>query len=154
MTIWIALAALAAAAYAASNRLTVTVEEAKIRKTKMFYAPAVATAHHGDTLEAGEHDGGWYAVTFEGAEGFVHESAVSTKAGKAKAGKWSGSSEATAEEVTLAGKGFNEDVEKAYKKANRDLDFGLVDKMEKRQVSDKDMLSFMTSGKTLPQEAR
>jgi hypothetical protein len=148
------LAALAATAYAASTRLTVTVEEAKIRRTKMFYAPAVATAHHGDTLEAGEHADGWYAVTFDGSAGFIHESAVSTKAGKAKAGKWTGSSEATAEEVTLAGKGFNEDVEKAYRKANKDLDFGLVDKMEKRQVSDKDMLSFMTAGKTLPKEAR
>src|SRR5262249_49907806 len=106
----------AAAAWAASGHLTVSVEEAKIRKKKLFYAPAIASVRYGDKVEVGDKEGGWYSVSYKGQDGWLHESAVATKVASAKSGSWSGSSSASAEEATLAGKGFNESVEKSYKK--------------------------------------
>lgn len=150
----LAAGTLAVAAWAASGHLTVSVEEAKIRRKKLVYAPAIATLHYGDKVESGAKENGWYAVTYKGQEGYLHESAVATKALSAKSGQWSGSSEASSEEATLAGKGFNESVEKEYKKSHSDLDFSKVDKMERRKLSEGDLVSFMKAGGTLPQEAR
>ena len=144
----------AAAALAASGRVTVTVEQTKVRKAKAFYSPAVATVRFQDSLEAGPAEDGWLPVTVSGKQGWLHESAVAAKAGKARAGSWSGTDEATDEEVTLAGKGFNEEVEKAYRSGREDLDFSGVDAMEARTVSDADLLAFLRAGKTLPKGAR
>jgi hypothetical protein len=146
----VALLVLASAAYAAKKGLTVIVEETKIRKTKAFFAPAVTTVKFGEVVTpSGEADGGWYPVEHDGAEGWIHESAVSTKKVKAGSGKWKGSDDASSDEVTLAGKGFNEKVEKAFRDAHQDLDFGKVDELEGRQVSEKALYKFMKAGGTL-----
>lgn len=141
---------LVALALAAGRAMTVVVEEAKVRKTKAFFAPVVSTLKEGDSVKVGALEGGWYKVS----GGWLHQSALA--GGKAKAGgsKWEGSDEAQAEEVTLAGKGFNEDVEKRYKGERSDVDFEAVDRMEARKVSEKELLKFMKEGQTLPQEAR
>jgi uncharacterized protein YgiM (DUF1202 family) len=148
------VAALATAALAASRNLTVSVDEAKIRRKKQFFAPVVATVHLGQTLEAGDHEDGWYSVSYNGQEGWLHESAVAGKASSVKAGKWSGSDSATSEEVTLAGKGFNDEVEKSYKKGHADLDFKTVDKIANRSIPEPDLRTFMKAGKTLPKGAQ
>lgn len=141
---------LVALALAAGRAMTVVVEEAKVRKSKAFYAPAVATLKQGEKVKVGEAEDGWYRVS----GGWLHQSALA--GGKVKAGgsKWEGSDAAQAEEVTLAGKGFNEDVEKRYKGERDDVDFEAVDRMEARKVSEKELLRFMKEGQTLPKEAR
>jgi hypothetical protein len=154
MNVLASVSLLAAAAWAASGPLTVAVEQAKVRKKKQFFAPAVASVKFGDRVESSGKEGGWYAVTVDGEDGWLHESAVGSKAGSAKAGKWKGSDEATAEEVTLAGKGFNKDVEKAYRKGNEGVDYGAVDKMEDRELSESELLDFMKKGGTLPKGAK
>ena len=145
---------LAGAALAAAGVLTVTVEEAKVRKQKLFYAPVTATVRLGDRLQAEEPEEGWYRVSVGGKAGWLHQSAVNAKAAGARTGKWEGGTEAAADEVTLAGKGFNEDVERAYRGKHVDLDYGAVDAMEKRRVSEGVMLKFMKNGGTLPGEGR
>ncbi|MBI5594892.1 MAG: hypothetical protein HY928_02260 [Elusimicrobia bacterium] len=144
----------AAAALAASGRITVAVEQAKVRKQKAFYAPALATVRYQQSLEAGPAEDGWLPVTVSGQKGWLHESAVASKAGKVRSGAWSGSDEATQEEVTLAGKGFNEEVEKAYRSGRSGLDYAGVDAMEARAVPDAELTAFLKAGKTLPQGAR
>ena len=141
---------LASAALAAAGTLTVTVEEAKVRKRKLFYAPVTATVRLGDKVESEEPEDGWYRVKVKGASGWLHQSAVAAKGAGARAGKWGGGDEASADEVTLAGKGFNEDVERAYRGEHGELDFGAVDAMVERAVSDEAMLKFMKAGGTLP----
>ncbi len=150
----LALLILAGAALAAAGALTVTVEEAKVRKRKLFYAPVTATVRLGERLQGEGPEDGWYRVSAAGKEGWLHESAVNAKEAKARAGKWEGGTEAAADEVTLAGKGFSEDVERAYRGQHAELDFAAVDRMEKRKVSDEVMLKFMKNGGTLPGEGR
>ena len=141
---------IAAAISAAAATLTVTVDEAKVRQRKQHFAPVVATVHYGQKIAAGQSEDGWYRVTAGGATGYLHESALGAKAAQAKAGKWEGGDSASADEVTLAGKGFNENVEKAYRGEHKDLDFAGVDAMEKRKLSDDTLTKFMQSGGTLP----
>lgn len=147
----LALLALAVGlAYAATATFTVTVEEAKVRKTKAHYAPSVAVVHYGDKVKAGEPEDGWHKVSVGGASGWLHASALGSKSLKATAGDWEGGAQASADEVTLAGKGFNAEVEKSYRQNASDVDYAAVDAMEKRSVSDETLVKFMKTGKTLP----
>lgn len=152
----LALAALMASiALAGKSAYTVIVEETKIRKNKQFFAAAIDTVRYGDKVEsAGEGEDGWLPVSVDGKDGWIHESAVSAKKVKAGSGKWQGSDDAAAEEVTLAGKGFNEDVEKAHRKASAAGNYEGVDAMLQRAISEKDLMKFMKKGATLPVEAQ
>jgi hypothetical protein len=138
----------------AASKIKVGVDEAKVRRKKQFYAPAVATVKLGDVLDAGKAEDGWYPVTVKGQSGWLHASAASGRAAQVKAGIWGGDDEATSEEVTLAGKGFTDEVEDAYRAKNSELDFAPVDEMEKRHVPEAKLLSFMKTGGTLPSEAK
>lgn len=151
MTIRILLS-LAVLAWAASGRVTVVVEQAKVRKAKAFFAAPVATVKYKDSLSAGEPEDGWVPVTVSGKSGWLHESAVGSKAGKLKGG-WDGGDEAGQDEVTLAGKGFNAEVEKAHRSGDAG-DYAAVDAMEKRSLSEAELLAFLRAGKTLPKGAR
>ena len=57
------------------------------------------------------------------------------------------SGSADAADVVLAGKGFNPAVEKEYAAGRSDLNFGAVDKMERRTVSDGELATFVKAGK-------
>lgn len=146
------LLSLAVLAWAASGRVTVVVEQAKVRKAKAFFAAPVAAVKYKDTLSAGEPEDGWVPVTVSGKKGWLHESAVGSKAGKLKGG-WDGADEAGQDEVTLAGKGFNAEVEKAHRAGDAG-DYAAVDAMEKRSLSEAELLAFLRAGKTLPKGAR
>jgi hypothetical protein len=174
----IAIIAFAAVA-SAGQTLMVTIKQVSIRADKQFYAKAVAEAKYQDKLEVVKQQGDWYQVTFNGVQGWVHNSSVgaATKgsssttvasakpsdseaalAGKGKAapGASSGvaSSKVSDEDVALAGKGFNAQVEGDYKKKNPNLNFAAVDSLEKISVSDKDATDFMQVGRFSPREVK
>lgn len=133
------LASTAAAAGAAT--ITVLVQQTTLRKRPQFYAPAAGTAKLGQTFDASGPDAGWYKTD----EGYIHQSAVTAKAVKVSATSSAGAG-ATTDEVTLAGKGFNSQVEQSYGGKHPEADFAGVDAMEKRQASDEAVLEFMRSG--------
>jgi uncharacterized protein YgiM (DUF1202 family) len=56
-----------------------------------------------------------------------------------------GSASASASEIALAGKGFSEEVENAYK-TEGSLNYADVDKTEALTVSENDLLNFLTEG--------
>lgn len=147
------LVSLAVLAWAVSGKVTVAVESAKVRKGKAFFSAPVATVKYKDVLAAGEPEDGWIPVDVRGRKGWLHESAVAGRAGKLRGGKWESDDEAGQDEVTLAGKGFNAEVEKTYRSGDAG-DYDAVDAMERRKVSEAALLTFMRNGKTLPQGAR
>ena len=53
---------------------------------------------------------------------------------------------ASTEELALAGKGFSEEAENAYKASNANLDFDAVDAIEAIVVSEADMKDFISEG--------
>lgn len=156
MTIKTLMALLGLAAtglWAASGHVTVAVESAKVRKAKAFFSSPVATVKYQDSLPAGEPEDGWIPVDVRGKKGWLHSSAVAGKSGKLRGGKWEADDEAGPDEVTLAGKGFNAEVEKTYRSGDAG-DYDAVDAMEGRKVSEAALLTFMRNGHTLPKEAK
>lgn len=150
-----ALTALAVGtAWAGSGRLTVVVEQAKVRKSPQFYAAAIGSLAYGDSVEPARSQDGWHQVAVAGRRGWVHSSALSRRRAAAKGGSWSGEAQSSEEEISLAGKGFNEQVESSYRGERQDLDYEAVERMVQRRIPEEIMLKFMASGRTLPKEAR
>ncbi|MDX6768553.1 MAG: hypothetical protein SF051_03410 [Elusimicrobiota bacterium] len=147
IAVLLAAAGLPAAALAAT--VTVLVTETAVRKKPQFFAPSAGTARLGQTFEAEGPDGGWYKVDGR-LDGYIHASAVTAKKVKVGSDAVAGGG-ATAEEVTLAGKGFNAQVEKAYGAKNGSADFSAVNAMERREVSESAVLEFMRAGGLLPE---
>ena len=143
----LALAAALAAGAAAAATVTVLVRETKIRRRPQFYAPAVATARLGQTFSATGPRDGWYKT----AQGYLSASAVTAKRVRLSAGG-EAAGDASADEITLAGKGFNEQVESSYRSQHPGADFAAVDAMERRTVSDAALRRFLESGGLAPGE--
>ncbi|UCE17104.1 MAG: SH3 domain-containing protein [Gemmatimonadota bacterium] len=130
-----------------AQTLTIKVKETRVRSSPKFYAKSIYRANRGDTLEKMGEQKGWYEVKIpSGDVGWVHSSAVETKKLKLDSGEWV-ETEATPEEVALAGKGFNMEVEAEYKRNHPDLDFTWVDRMESIEISEEEMVAFLKKGK-------
>jgi len=63
-----------------------------------------------------------------------------------KSGSQTAQGKASAREVALAGKGFNENVEEGYAVNHPDLDFSGVDRMERISPAMGDVEKFITDG--------
>ena len=133
----------ASAALAAT--VTVLVQETTLRKRPQFFAPSAGSARLGQTFETEGLREGWYKVS----RGYLHQSAVTTKSVHLGSASSVGGS-ASAEEVTLAGKGFNAQVEKAYGNKNAAANFSAVNALERRAVSESALFDFLRAGALLP----
>lgn len=138
------LALLAGSAFAGT--VTVLVKRTKVRSRPAHYARSLGTVRLGQQLESRGEDRGWHRVDFKGRKGYLHKSAVSAKEVRLGKSRSVGSTGTSAEEITLAGKGFNEQIEAEYRKSLGPEAYRAVDAMEKRQVSEKELRSFMRKG--------
>lgn len=145
---WLAAALALSASLVGAATITVLVQQTTIRRKPQFYAPAAGVAKLGDSFDADGPDAGWYKVD----GGYIHQSAVTTKSVKVGSESSVGGG-ATADEVTLAGKGFNSQVEKSYGGKHPEANFAGVDAMERRTTSDDALQRFLRSGGLAPQEA-
>ncbi|MBI5246502.1 MAG: hypothetical protein HY923_04930 [Elusimicrobia bacterium] len=145
----LAAAALLTAAAAAATTITVLVQQAPLRKRAQSYAPVVKTASLGDKFESSGLESGFYKTE----SGYIHASAVTARKVSLGSSDSVGSA-ATAEEMTLAGKGFNAQVEKSYADKNGSANFSAVNAMERRSVSDSALLEFLSAGGLIPGGAK
>lgn len=155
---WTLLAACFAAlgAYAAGTVLTVQVENAWLRsKPNIFTGRKTATLRYGERVTVLEDQEAWLRVEAEAPDkiGWISASAVTDRKIALAAGEREKAARADEEELTLAGRGFNKDVEGAYRRTHR-LDYAWVDRMETDpafRVSHEEMLGFLRQG-GLPKE--
>jgi hypothetical protein len=126
---------------------TVITKENAIREYCKFFAPVKAHMKYNDSLEILSPEGDWFKVKFKSVVGCIHKSAVEKKTvsiwGSTQPSKGPGVSES---EATLAGKGFNPQVESSYKKKHPEMKYNLVDNIEKSEISDKDLARFVVNG--------
>jgi uncharacterized protein YgiM (DUF1202 family) len=136
--------ALAAAAQAASMR--VQVQSGQVRSSPSYLGGVVATVPYGQAVEVLASQGGWHQVrTSAGQAGWMHGSALTAK----RVAMQSGGAVATGasgDEMALAGKGFNKDVEAQFKAAHTQADFTWVDKMATMTVSPDEIKRFVGAG--------
>ncbi|MBN1361311.1 MAG: SH3 domain-containing protein [Sedimentisphaerales bacterium] len=127
--------------------MSVQVRNCKVRATPSQLGRVVATVDYGAMVEAQvAPQRGWYQVTTaDGKTGYVHESALSKKAVVMRAGTSDVATGASSDEVALASKGFNEQVE-AKLRAEGTLDYTWVDRMSAFEVDADQIAAFRRQG--------
>ena len=131
-----------------AETLVVKVQTTYVRKEPKFYSPPVATLSAGESVTQISSQAGWFRVrTSKGVEGWIHSQAVQKGRLAVAAMDKSLKMGATADEVALAGKGFNKQVEDEYKSRNKGISFIEVDRMLKIKVTPDDLRRFLMDGK-------
>ena len=85
------------------------------------------------------------------AEGWIHASALTPKKIVLRAGAEDVEAAASSDELALAGKGFNQQVESEFRAKNPNLDFTWIDEMETYVVSENEMKQFLKEGELSPE---
>jgi uncharacterized protein YgiM (DUF1202 family) len=154
---WLSLGliVMAAAAFAAAGSATMSVQvkNGQIRGAPSFLGQVVAPLNYGDRVQVLETKNEWMKVTGPaGQSGWVHSSALTKKKIVMASGSQDVQTGASGDELALASKGFNSDVEADFKSKNKNVDFTWVDKMEKFKVQPREMQSFLKEGGVKPSE--
>jgi hypothetical protein len=124
----------------------VITQEAVIRKDKRFFAPLVIRVPYGEMIEELERQGDWLRVSYKGAEGWLHFSAVQEQKFRLSSLSGERAQETTKEEVALAGKGFTPEVEKAFRDKNSSMRYDLVNQVQSFKVNESQLLDFIRAG--------
>jgi len=133
--------------------MSVQVKTGQVLDTPSFLGKVIARVNYGDRIPVLEQQGDWSKVTApDGKSGWIHSSALTKKKIAMKAGGQNAQTSASGDELALAGKGFNSDVEADFKAKNRNVDFTWVDKMEKIKVTPESMQQFFKDGGIQPAE--
>lgn len=128
-----------------AETITVVTKENAIREGPKFLSPVKVFVKYGDVLDVISKEKDWYRVKFRNILGYIHNTAVQERVVLPRSGYYPSTSTSEGE-ITLAGKGFNPEVERAYKGKYPQMRYDLVDKIEKYDVADKDIINFIKSG--------
>ena len=130
-----------------AQTLTVKVQSTYVRKEPKFYSPPLAALSAGESVTQISSQAGWFKVrTSKGIEGWIHSQAVQSGKFTVAAMDQTLKTSATADEVALAGKGFNKQVEDEYK-SRKGINFGEVDRMLRIKVTPDELRRFLMEGK-------
>jgi hypothetical protein len=130
---------------ASAETLRVTTRENAVRRDCRFFAPVKLKVSLGDQLTVKGRKGDWYLVSARGVNGCIHKSAVQSRS-FAAAGRGAATGGASTDEVSLAGKGFNPQVEAGYRKSGKGLNYAAVDEIARISVSETSLESFVLQG--------
>lgn len=138
---------------AQNQRMSVQVQDGKLRDDPSFLGKIIGSVAYGDQVTVVRQQDPWLFVTVRGGQvsGWIHSSALTEKEIVLRAGDANVQKSASQREIALAGKGFNPEVEREYKKRNPNLDFDEIDRMEKIVVSDSEIRQFIKEGKLTPE---
>jgi hypothetical protein len=125
------------------NQVFVEVATARLRQQPKHWAPGTIDLAFGTPLTELSRDNGWYRVkTGQGQEGFIHESAITSR--KVVFDPQAGSHanvnvKPDDSDVVLAGKGFNKELESGLSSSRKELNFAAVDSLQKTKVTDAEL---------------
>jgi len=136
-----------------AKMMSVQNQSSTVREKPTSMGKVLATVSYGDRLQVLETKSGWMRVSGDhGLLGWIHASALTSQKLALKAGQSDTRVSASGDELALAGKGFNPQVEKDFKDKHKDLDFASIDRMVKIRVSNQDMQTFLQNGGVTPKE--
>lgn len=133
-----------------AETLKVIVREGAIREQCKFLSPVKARVNYNDEVEVTGKEGDWLRVKFKKVTGCIHKSAVETKSFSLSGIFGSKGKTASKDEVALAGKGFNPQVEDSFRRKHPELSFQTVDRIERIHVSDDELREFIRTGSLQP----
>lgn len=115
----------------AAETMSVQVKQGRVYAKPNFLSKLQTTLPYGAKLEVTEEEGAWRQVRVKGLQGWMHVSALTENQIILRAGSKRAASGTSKEEMSLAGKGFNKQVEAKYKATHKGLNYAAVNKMEK-----------------------
>ena len=127
--------------------MSVQVQNGQLRSSPSFLGQVVAPVKYGDAVQVVQQQGDWVKVTApSGQSGWIHKSALTKKRIVMNAGSQNVQTAASGQELALAGKGFNSDIEAEFKNKNRNMDYTWVDRMVTFKVSSREIKTFLDEG--------
>lgn len=131
-----------------AKMMSIQVRKCRLRSKPSFMGRVIAALAYGDRVSVTGEQDDWYEVAplDRGKGGWVHSSALSVKEIILRPGSRDMENIASGEELALAGKGFNEQVEKDFRKKNRNIDFTWIDAMEKIVITPGAIQKFLRQG--------
>jgi uncharacterized protein YgiM (DUF1202 family) len=143
-----ALLVLAAGLAWAAQLMSVQVRTGQLRDKPGFLSKVVGELEYGDQVDLKGEQGDWLQVKSvgDGRAGWMHSSALTVREIVLNPTDKDVQSAASSDELALAGKGFNKQVEDRYRKQTR-LDYRRVDEMEKIVVPPKYIREFILVGR-------
>jgi uncharacterized protein YgiM (DUF1202 family) len=153
LLVGLALLAATAGALAAGKMLSVQVRQGQLREKPSFLAKVVGELAYGARVETLGTQGDWVQARPEagGAQGWVHVSALTEKKVVLSSGASEAQVKASKEELVLAGKGFNAEVEAQYRQKHAEANYAWVDKAEKDfNFPNEALLAFVQAGQLQP----
>jgi hypothetical protein len=132
----------------AQKIMSVQVREGQLRAKPSYLGKIVAKTSYGNRVTVLEERGAWKKVSVAGGnlQGWMHDTALTSKKIALKAGQGNVGTSVTQNEISLAGKGFSEEVEAQYRKTNKNLNYTWINKMETMKVSSEQMEDFIAGG--------
>jgi len=127
---------------------TVQVKEASLYDKPSVISKFLGKVTYGTQLTVLTTQPGWVQVKSEQGTGWLRDQTITTKKLDLKEGGQTSGASAT--EVSLAGRGFSEEVEKGYKDKNPQLDYSDVDKMEAQGIDEGPLVTFLQDGGVVP----
>ena len=127
--------------------MSVQVKQTQLRATPSHLGKIVAKAPYGARVTIIEQRGDWKRAAYGSYRGWVHTSALTTKRIVLTAGRTSQTGTVGQDEIALAGKGFNKEVENRYRANNRNLDYTWINRMEAFDVTLEQVDSFVSEGR-------
>jgi hypothetical protein len=133
---------------ASGNMMSVQIKKGVMRSTPSYLGKPVKNISYGKQVEVLGKKGKWINVAYGSRKGWMNEAALTSKKIIMKAGASDAALAASSNEVALAGKGFNKQVESKYKSDNPNSkkNYREVDRLEKKRVSQREIQRFMKAG--------
>jgi hypothetical protein len=131
--------------------LTVQVRDGHVRATPSFLGKIVGTLHYGDRVTTLSKNGDWQQVNTPRARGWMHSASLAKSNVSLQAGGRAAPLAASNDELALAGKGFNKQVESAFKARHPQMNYAWVDRMEAIKIPPEEMTQFLRQGGLTPE---
>lgn len=132
----------------APGELFIQVKLARLREAPKHWAAGVREVPYGSRISEVSRDGDWLKVRGpDGAEGYVHTSAVTSRTVILKGAGTAVPAQAEPTDIVLAGKGFASQLETMFRNATPGLDYEAVDRLEQKPLDGVAFEEFLRAGK-------
>ncbi len=128
-----------------AETMSVQVKKTPLRNSPSFLGKMTGEVLYGQEVKVIEKNNSWLKVKAKTGDGWIHPSALTSKKIVLQAGAEDVGRTAATGEMALAGKGFNPEVEKEFRKDSK-LNYKDVDKIERYEISNQDRFSFIRDG--------
>ena len=130
-----------------ATSMSVQVKQSILKSAPSFLSKNITILKYGDKVQKIKDKDDWINVKIKKKQGWIHMSALSDKIILLQTSAKNAPSSVSSDEMVLAGKGFNKQVESKYKSSHPTMRFDLVDKMQNYSISVKSQKAFAKEGK-------